>query len=385
MDDIGDLFLSESDLEFDTRTKSPPRFRSLFFSGGGILVVSMLGCLHGLEECGYLRSQDTDIYCYAGISCGSIVSLLLAVGYSVKEMIGLMYGLDFKLFGIAQSSGSGGGSEMVIRIIESFGADDGERLMDLLRLLIEARCGVSDLTFHELQQRTGKHLIVQAVCLTTGLLETFSPLSTPKLSVLLAVRMSVAIPFMITPVCYEGRLYVDGAVASNTPVIGEINKYYDIDMREVLVVRTTNQIAINPEPITNVVDYGLRILYTLYNNVEYDPLSVPHSVDVVYDQLVGKVDIGSYTQKDFCVLFRTGYDRAITFIEEFIDEATSVGSSDGSSDGSTETPTEGSTETPTEGSTETPTDGSTETPTEGSIDSPATDTDSITTVCIVNR
>ena len=332
MDDVRDLFLPNQ------KRPTKPKFRSLFFSGGGILAVSMLGCLHGLEECGYLDSQDKEIDCYAGISCGSIVSLLMVVGYSVKEMIGLMYGMDFELFSVAKpDSTASGGSAEVLRIIESFGANEGGRLMCLLGLLIEERCGVSDITFGCMQQRTGKHLIVQSVCLTNGLLETFSPLSSPDMSVLLAVRMSIAIPFMITPVRYEGRLYVDGAVASNTPVIGEINKYYDLDMREVLVVRTTNQIPINPEPITNVVDYGIRILYTLYNNIEYDPLSVPHSVDVIYD--LGKVDIERYTQKDFCSLFRTGYDRAITFIEEFIDEAvdSTDEASEGSAAGSTET------------------------------------------------
>ena len=45
--------------------------------------------------------------------------------------------------------------------------------------------------------------------------EIFSHENTPDVSVLTAVRMSISVPFLFTPVEYNGNIYVDGGITYN--------------------------------------------------------------------------------------------------------------------------------------------------------------------------
>ena len=70
--------------------------------------------------------------------------------------------------------------------------------------------------------------------------DDISYLTHPDISVLTAIQMTSALPILVTPICHNGKCYVDGGMASNYPlnyciesgknpdeILGFKNKYSD--------------------------------------------------------------------------------------------------------------------------------------------------------------
>lgn len=156
------------------------------FGSGGARGWAHIGVVNALEEAG------VPIHCVAGTSMGSLVGAALAAG-RVRELRKTALDLDWKQvmyyfleFGLPRS-----------------GLIDGERIVRVIRQQIAAtsiealpvpfRAVAADL-------RTGEEVVID-----TG-------------DVIAAVRASISIPGMFTPVAREGRLLVDGGTVNPVPV-----------------------------------------------------------------------------------------------------------------------------------------------------------------------
>ena len=64
----------------------------LVCEGGGIRGIALLGAITALEEAGYTFEK------LAGTSAGALVSSLISVGYSGKELQDILFNLDFKYY-----------------------------------------------------------------------------------------------------------------------------------------------------------------------------------------------------------------------------------------------------------------------------------------------
>lgn len=287
--------------------------RSLFLSGGGTLAISILGTLSVLEEVGYVRPNQ-DIEHYAGVSFGAIISFCLVLGLKVKDILALLYQLDMTVFRLQNVCD-------IIKLIENFGIDNGEKLLVVFRTILQDRLGIEDVTFGRLFELTGKHLIIQAVNLSTGILVTFSALSSPDMSVTAALRMSTSIPYVFEPVKYDGHIYVDGAIISNFPLLEEINKYYDIDNDDVLAIRFINHLKHPSSEIRNIVEYTTRLMLTVYNNVDRE-LYYSRLIDIVNTEIQSHMT--SFTIDEFKDIVMLGRKQAVVFLEENSVEETSA-------------------------------------------------------------
>jgi predicted acylesterase/phospholipase RssA len=103
-------------------------------------------------------------------------------------------------------------------LFKKFGIDDGKKFIFVLEKLIEKKIGKNDITFDELYKTKGKELIVCATCLNDRNSRYFSYKNDPEMSILTAIRMSISIPYMYTPVLYNDKLYSDGAILDNYPI-----------------------------------------------------------------------------------------------------------------------------------------------------------------------
>lgn len=296
--------------------------RSLFLSGGGTLAISILGTLSVLEEVGYVRPNQ-DIEHYAGVSFGAIISFCLVLGLKVKDILALLYQLDMTAFRLQNVCD-------IIKLIENFGIDNGEKLLVVFRTILQDRLGIEDVTFGRLFELTGKHLIIQAVNLSTGILVTFSALSSPDMSVTVALRMSTSIPYVFEPVKYDGHIYVDGAIISNFPLLEEINKYYDIDNDDVLAIRFINHLKHPSSEIRNIVEYTTRLMLTVYNNVDRE-LYYSRLIDIVNTEIQSHMT--SFTIDEFKDIVMLGRKQAVVFLEEnSVEETTADDETDSAAD-----------------------------------------------------
>jgi predicted acylesterase/phospholipase RssA len=169
-----------------------------------------LGSLRYLEHTGMLAHVKT----LAGASAGAIIAFLVTLGFTSDEVTQWT----------AQHCESGDLNMLNIDGVwdlpHSMGIDDGSRINKCISSALEARLGADrrDATFMELAKLTGRNLVVCVSNLTTTKHEYMCLETSPDMSVLLALRMSYAVPVLFTPVKHRGCWYVDGGIFNNCPL-----------------------------------------------------------------------------------------------------------------------------------------------------------------------
>ena len=180
---------------------------TLCLGGGGIKALTYLGALNYLEKKEYI--DVSKIKTFSGTSAGSIVLFLLNIGFTVKELIDFALQFDFSKF------------EPDINcniFLGKYGIDTGEKIMTAIQTFLNEKYNRKDITFIELYEKTNIELNVVTTNYTQSKCEIFNYKDTPDISVLLAIRMSISVPFFFTPVEYNGCYYVDGGLTKNFPL-----------------------------------------------------------------------------------------------------------------------------------------------------------------------
>ena len=105
-----------------------------------------------------------------------------------------------------------------ISFIENFGIQDGDKIKLLFIKFLESKFNVKDITFQELYKKTNKKLTIIGTNLSLSKEECFNYKSTPDMSVILALRISMSVPIIFTPVQYNNQYYIDGGFVNNFPI-----------------------------------------------------------------------------------------------------------------------------------------------------------------------
>ena len=77
---------------------------------------------------------------------------------------------------------------------------------------LKLKLNVNDITFIELYNITKKNLSMIGTNYTKGTEVCFNHINYPTLSVIKAIRISISVPLLFTPVLYNNDYYVDGAI-----------------------------------------------------------------------------------------------------------------------------------------------------------------------------
>lgn len=202
---------------------------TLVFSGGGPDGLAFVGCLRRLEaEPGLLERVRTVVGC----SAGAIFALFVAVGMTSAEIEA------WAERGFEDRSLSDVDIEGILTAVDRLGIDDGERVMASVRSAVarklaeiaprmsrsDPRAASGDPTFLELAKATGKDLVICVTDLEASERVLLSVDTAPDLGVSLAVRMSISIPILFTPVRARLRptdpihTYVDGGLFDFCPI-----------------------------------------------------------------------------------------------------------------------------------------------------------------------
>lgn len=190
---------------------TPPT--ALVISGGGIKGMAFFGVLKALHDAlgwdfGRAKPKLRTVY---GVSIGAFSALLLVLGYSVDELLGMVRFLDLStMVSLNIASVLAGGP---------IGLDDGTALQSKLESLFLERTGRSDMTLQELRAHTGIRLMVSVTDLQRARCVCLSADTHPDMSVCMAVRASMALPPLFAPVMApDGTLYADGGLLDNFPL-----------------------------------------------------------------------------------------------------------------------------------------------------------------------
>jgi len=199
--------LSKNELVDLSNSKIKDSITCLCFSGGGIKGLSFIGALIKMIQEDYLDLDNIDTFC--GTSIGSMIAFLLNIGLTTNEI---------KEFVLAFNFSKLNGEIDCINFFENYGINNGDRIKLIFTKFIERKFEKKDITFKELYDITKKKLIIVGTNLTEGKEVVFNIDTTPDFSVIMAIRISMSVPVIFTPVKLDGIVYVDGAIVNNFPI-----------------------------------------------------------------------------------------------------------------------------------------------------------------------
>lgn len=185
--------------------------------GGGARGFAHLGVLKVLQE------EGIPVDALAGTSMGAVMAVLFAAGANLKYLAALAAKISWENF--------------IDLRFPRYGLVEGKRITPLIRLLTKRK------SLNELEIPVR----VIATDLTTGEEVVFS-----EGALDLAVRASISIPGVFTPVPYGERLLVDGGLVAGVPVTAAAAMGMDL----VFAVYVPGEL--NPEPPRSVFDILYR-------------------------------------------------------------------------------------------------------------------------------
>lgn len=179
--------------------------KNLFLSGGGLKGIAFLGSLYSLEKHNFNKTQLENIY---GISIGSIIAFLYIIGYEPKELKRILLKTEYKNYV----------SFDIIKLIKQKGLDDGNKIISLIEQWVEVKNVSKDITFIEFFKKFNINLHIGVSNIDKQEQCFFNKNNQPDMKILLAIRMSISIPFLFSPVLFQKELYVDGEIIHQFPM-----------------------------------------------------------------------------------------------------------------------------------------------------------------------
>jgi predicted acylesterase/phospholipase RssA len=237
-------------------------------------IYAMIGALKVRE------SKLVDVKEISGSSAGSILALFLALGMSVDEIYDVALNLNIPEF-VKLRIGS---------FFNKFGFVDMSPIRDKLVDI----CGC-DPTFEELDMK----IYVSAFCLNTSTTEYFSRDTHPKMKVIDAVCMSMAIPLIFACGKFEGKTYVDGATQEQIPMAPFLGK----KPHEITCIKLKMD-QVYQEEINNPLQFVESLIRsTVSNRVEYSKYTK------IIEIHVGDINVFDFkmSYEDKIRLYNVGY------------------------------------------------------------------------------
>jgi predicted acylesterase/phospholipase RssA len=188
---------------------------------------------------GYVHNIVDSVDEISGSSAGAVIGAFIAYGKSTDEILDFMFNVNpadmFK--------------PSVRLLLKEYGFCGYDSIKQKFREFFDGK----NIKFKHLK----KKLYISAYCLTTSKMEYFSVDTHPNMSVIDAICMSVAIPFIFKPFVYRDNMYIDGGLIETAPC----NPF--MDKEDVVCVEVMN----SEIPIINsFFGYCVSIVYTLFTN-----------------------------------------------------------------------------------------------------------------------
>lgn len=286
----------------------------LVCKGGGMKGIALLGAICHLEDEGYEWEK------VAGSSAGAIVSSLLAVGYSGKEIKNMLYTIDYKDFTDKNKLQS---VPLVGQLVSLFiykGIYAGDAIENFLREKFLAK---GKTKFKDIMLDGESRLKIIATDITRKKILILPDdlqdyhINPLEFDIAKAIRMSLSIPFFYNPVIItdqeKSSYIVDGGIVSNFPIwIFDVESEprwptFGLYLSDGPVETTTK--------CTNLLEYMLDIVETSLSKNETVYLRDKDSVRIIDIPTLGmKTTNFSITQNELNALYESGYISAKTFL-----------------------------------------------------------------------
>ncbi len=275
------------------------------FGGGGI---------RGLAYCGaYKAMQENNIKLTgcAGSSIGAVFATLLSVGYKYDEIYKILADVSYEMF-----------IDINVDFKKELAISKGKIFLDWIREKIEKKFygdsykkgEMPEVRFCDIKST----LIIYSVDLTNLKFKEFSSQKTPDFEIARAVRASVSMPGLFTPLEIEDNLIVDGDLLKSTPLWRVSNTIKNLDDRIIEFRLEDNE---TPKKIGNSIEYLNRV-YNAICGFATDYIVDLYKEKDKFDYI--KINTDDVSVVDFLIpkekkqeLFETGYNITKKYFQEY--------------------------------------------------------------------
>ena len=281
--------------------------KHLVISGGGPIMIQILGAIQHLEKNNFLDMKNIEsIY---GTSAGAIVAILICLKFDWETINDYIIKRPWQdVFPIK-----------VQNIFDAYtkkGIFDIKTIEKCFKPLLDAKDISMDINLQDFYTLSNIELHMFSFEINEYKVQDISYLTYPKLSLLTAVQMTCGLPVLVTPVCIEDKCFIDGGLACNYPlnyciesgkipdeILGFKNKYS---------VENNN---INEE--SNILDFLLSFLFKAVFSLSTSHIQSQLNNEILCDSKYLTIDIlrnalGSIdVRRD---LFKNGIESAVFFL-----------------------------------------------------------------------
>jgi predicted acylesterase/phospholipase RssA len=216
----------------------------IVLSGGGLHGLSLLGALE------YLKLKPTH---YIGTSIGSMLSVLLVIGCTYKE-IRTHFEEDILIQSVSQKVD-------LNRLVSNYGLYNMNGFFSEVEKIIIHKIGCSP-TLHELYTLTSINLTIVGTNLTEKHVEYFNHATHPTMMTIECLKISCCVPLLMECVRYNNSVYVDGGFVDNFPM-----QYASEKQKNEQVVGIRVVMDYPPTKIDNFMDYIQALIKIIVTNI----------------------------------------------------------------------------------------------------------------------
>jgi predicted acylesterase/phospholipase RssA len=264
--------------------------KSLVISGGGPIMVQVLGAIQHLEKENFINMENIEsIY---GTSAGAIIGILICLKFDWETINDYIIKRPWQdVFSIK-----------IQNIFDAYtkkGIYDNLIIEKCFKPLFDAKDISMNITLEEFYKLSNIELHLFSFEINEYKVQDISYITHPTLSLITAIQMTCALPVLLTPVCIDDKCFIDGGMSSNYPlkyciesgknpdeILGFKNKYNEdkniINLESTLLdfllnflfkaifsLNTdNNQPYIKHELICNADFMTLNVLRTAISNIE---------------------------------------------------------------------------------------------------------------------
>jgi len=284
--------------------------KHLVISGGGPIMVQVLGAIQHLEQNNFISMKDIEtIY---GTSAGAIVGILICLKFEWETINDYIIKRPWQdVFPVK-----------VQNIFDAYtkkGVFDIKTIEKCFKPLLDAKDIPMDINLEDFYTFSNIELHFFSFEINEFKIQDISYLTHPKLSLMTAVQMTCGLPLLVTPVCIDDKCYIDGGLSCNYPlnfciesgklpdeILGFKNKYNN---------DKNNKNNINVE--TNLLDFLLGFLFKIILSVNTDHNQPQLKNEIICDAKYLNIEVLRSALSNIEIrreLFKNGTETAANFL-----------------------------------------------------------------------
>jgi predicted acylesterase/phospholipase RssA len=239
-----------------------PLIKHLVISGGGPTMIQTLGSIQHLEENKFIDINNIEtIY---GTSAGAIIGVLICLKFDWITLHDYIIKRPWQeVFPIK-----------VQNIFDAYtkkGIFDEKTIIKCFKPLLDAKDISMNISLKDFYEYSKIELHVFSFEVNAFQIEDISYLTHPELSLITAIQMSCALPVLMTPICSEGKCYIDGGVTCNYPLkyfIESPNKNIEemLGFKNQYDEHNINHVDSNSTLLEFITNFLFKIIHSISSN-----------------------------------------------------------------------------------------------------------------------